>query len=60
MENRKERVWLHSAQKQMSESLLVGVLLSYCGKPDLDRDRLAHQLERILSGQLSGWIPPAT
>ena len=39
---------------------LVGVLLSYCGKPDLDRDRLAHQLERILSGQLSGWIPPAT
>lgn len=39
---------------------LVGVLLSYCEKPDLDRDRLAHQLERILSGQLSGWIPPAT
>ena len=34
---------------------LVGVLLAYGGKPDLDQDRLAFQLERILSGELSGW-----
>ena len=34
---------------------LVGVLLYYGGKPGLDQDRLAVQLEQILEGELSGW-----
>ena len=34
---------------------LVGVLLEYAGKPDLDQDRLASQLERIVSGEIAGW-----
>lgn len=34
---------------------LVGVLLAYAGKKNLDQDRLVLQLERILKGELSGW-----
>lgn len=34
---------------------LVGVLLSYCERSDLDQDRLTLQLEKIISGELSGW-----
>lgn len=34
---------------------LVGVLLAYGGKSDLDHNRLALQLEKILSGELSRW-----
>ncbi len=34
---------------------LVGVLLYYGGKKDLDRERLADQLGRILLEGLSGW-----
>lgn len=37
---------------------LVGVLLEYAGKPDLDKERLASQLERILSGELLEWKQP--
>lgn len=35
---------------------LVGVLLAYGGKANLDQDRLAVQLERIVFGQLSQWL----
>ena len=34
---------------------LVGVLLAYGGKSNLDQDKLACQLEKILSGELAGW-----
>ena len=35
---------------------LAGTLIAFCGQPDLDQDRLALQLERILSGELSEWL----
>lgn len=35
---------------------LVGILLVYGGKTNLDQDLLAAQLERIVSGQLSQWL----
>ncbi len=35
---------------------LVGVLLAYGGKSDLDQDKLALQLERILSSEMSEWM----
>ena len=34
---------------------LVGVLLSFCGRPDLDQARLAAQLEKILNGEMLEW-----
>lgn len=34
---------------------LVGVLLEYGGKPNLNQERLAEQLEKVLSGELSAW-----
>ncbi len=34
---------------------LVGVLLAYGGKANLDQDRLTLQLEKILSGELASW-----
>lgn len=34
---------------------LAGILLKYGGDPDLDQDRLAVQLERILRGETSEW-----
>lgn len=34
---------------------LAGVLLQYGGKSGLDQERLAQQLERILSAELLGW-----
>jgi len=34
---------------------LVGVLLMYGCRQNLDQERLASQLENILSGVLSGW-----
>ena len=37
---------------------LVGVLLEYGRKPNMDQDLLAAQLERILSGELLGWRSP--
>ena len=37
---------------------LVGVLLEYSRKPNMDQDLLAAQLERILSGELLGWRSP--
>lgn len=33
---------------------LTAILLDYCGRRDLDRDRLAQQLERLLFNQLNG------
>lgn len=35
---------------------LVGILLTYGGEPNLDQERLAVQLENIVSGQLSQWM----
>ncbi len=35
---------------------LAGTLIAFCGRPDLDQDRLARQLERILYGELSEWL----
>ena len=35
---------------------LAGTLLAFCGRPDLDQDRLARQLEKILYGELSEWL----
>lgn len=35
---------------------LVGILLTYGGKTNLDQERLAVQLENIVSGQLSQWM----
>lgn len=34
---------------------LVGVLLSFCGRPDLDQARLAAQLEKVLNGEMLEW-----
>lgn len=34
---------------------LVGILLEYGGNSNLDQNKLAIQLERILSGEMSGW-----
>ena len=34
---------------------LVGVLLSFCGRPDLDQARLAAQLEKVLNGEMREW-----
>lgn len=35
---------------------LVGILLTYGGKNNLDQERLVDQLEHIVSGQLSQWM----
>lgn len=35
---------------------LVGILLTYGGKTNLDQERLVDQLEHIVSGQLSQWM----
>lgn len=36
---------------------LAGTLLAFCGRPpNLDQDRLARQLEKILYGELSEWL----
>lgn len=44
----------HEVLLWYNASGLVGILLQYCGKPDLDREWLAAQLEQLLSGELSG------
>lgn len=38
---------------------LVGILLTYGGKSDLDQDQLAAQLERILFGEVQSWVVPS-
>ncbi|MGI6255220.1 MAG: hypothetical protein ACOYJZ_06265 [Acutalibacter sp.] len=35
---------------------MMGVLMAYSDSPTLDQERLVHQLERIISGELSGWL----
>ena len=40
---------------QYSVCGLVGVLLAFGGRKNLDQERLAGQLEVILSGSLTGW-----
>ena len=36
---------------------LVAVLLSVCGQQGLNQERLARQLEKILAGEIAGWLP---
>ena len=40
---------------QYSVCGLVGVLMAYGGKKNLNQERLASQLESILSGSMNGW-----
>lgn len=35
---------------------MMGVLMAYSDSPDSDQERLAQHLERIVSGELSGWL----
>ena len=35
---------------------LMGVLMAYSDSPDLEESWLVRQLERIVSGELSGWV----